>query len=454
MRLTTLPMLLLSGLLALGATLPARTVLAQTAAAGNGGASGATGTGGASASATPARSHRKGKSQSTSGGAAAHASGTQQRTRAQLQALRARIHAISRARGRDAVERERLTAQLREAELALSKARVDMDSTGQAVAAQAAQRTALAARRTSTARELTTARAGLAAELRAAYLLGRDGGPLRLLLDQKDPIRSERLLMYYGYFSRAATARIARVGSDAQRLDALDAQAQRQQAALTGLQQQQAADLQALTAARERRAQVLVSLTARVQTREQQLAQLRDQQAGLEQLLQRLARAPRTPASVTPASPTAPRAPHAAEPLDLASAFGRLRGQLIWPVSGHLTAQFGQPRASGVSWDGMVIDTPADTPVHAVSAGRVVYADWLPGLGLLIIVDHGAGYLSLYAHNDRLLKAVGATVSAGEVIAAAGDTGGRAEPQLYFEIRHDGRPIDPTPWFRSPAPAP
>lgn len=376
----------------------------------------------------------------------AKSQGARQRTRVQLRAVRERIRAMSRQSSRDAAERERLTGQLRAAELALGKARADLSNSSQALATQTTQRTALSAQRAAAARELAAARADLATQLRAAYQLHADT-PLRLLLDQKSPLANERLMTYYGYFSRAAAARIAHVTADVQRLDGLDAQLARQQTALSALQQQQALELQALSAARAQRAQVLVSLTARVHTRAQQLAQLKSQQAELERLLRRLSRTPSAPHR-----PGAPESPPA--PLDLGSSFGRLHGQLAWPVSGRLTAQFGQPRASGVLWDGVVIATAQDTPVHAVSAGRVVYADWLPGLGLLIIIDHGAGYLSLYAHNDRLLKGVGATVAAGDVIAAAGDTGGRAEPQLYFEIRHDGRPIDPIPWFRTRAPAP
>jgi septal ring factor EnvC (AmiA/AmiB activator) len=92
--------------------------------------------------------------------------------------------------------------------------------------------------------------------------------------------------------------------------------------------------------------------------------------------------------------------------------------------------------------------------VTAVASGRVVYADWLPGLGLLVIIDHGDGYMSLYGHNDRLLKATGESVAAGEAIAAARDTGGRASPELYFEIRRGGKPVDPTPWFRTANPLP
>jgi murein hydrolase activator len=141
-------------------------------------------------------------------------------------------------------------------------------------------------------------------------------------------------------------------------------------------------------------------------------------------------------------------------PPETSSAFAHLRGQLSWPVAGRVTAAYGDTRATGVRWDGMVVATERGAAVKAVSSGRVVYADWLPGLGLLAIVDHGEGYLSLYGHNERLYKAAGESVTAGDVIAAAGDSGGRPEPELYFEIRRDGRPVDPRPWFREHQPAP
>jgi septal ring factor EnvC (AmiA/AmiB activator) len=105
-----------------------------------------------------------------------------------------------------------------------------------------------------------------------------------------------------------------------------------------------------------------------------------------------------------------------------------------------------------VNWQGTVVSTTRGAAVHAVSSGRVIYADWLPGLGLLTIVDHGSGYLSLYGYNDTLRKAAGESVAGGEVIATAGDSGGRPEPQLYFEIRRSGKPLDPRPWFRHRVP--
>jgi murein hydrolase activator len=139
-------------------------------------------------------------------------------------------------------------------------------------------------------------------------------------------------------------------------------------------------------------------------------------------------------------------------PLEAAGAFAKLRGKLAWPVSGHLVARFGDTRAGGVRWDGVLVATERGTPVKAVCEGRVIYADWLPGLGLLAILDHGDGYLSLYGHNERLYKAVGERVAAGDTIAAAGDSGGSGRPELYFEIRKGGKPVDPRPWFKAADP--
>lgn len=351
---------------------------------------------------------------------------------------------------RDAAARELLTGQLRTAELSLSRQRAALAQTEQALNEQNEHRAALASERAQKAHELDMARAGLADEIRGAYLLDRQG-PLQLLLNQKNPLASARLLAYYGYFSRAGAARIERITADVQQLDAIDAQLARQQSALASLQSQQQSELQQLSVARGQRQRVLVSLTSRVQSREQQLSALQSQQAALERLLEQLrAQALQQQQAMRSRAVPSP----SPEPQDFASVFGRLRGQLAWPVQGRVAAMYGQRSGSGVPWDGMLIDTARDSPVRAVAAGRVVYADWLPGLGLLMIVDHGAGYLSLYGHNDRLYRAVGAQVMAGEVIAAAGDTGGRPSPQLYFEIRRDGRPVDPEPWFRAHAPAP
>ncbi len=360
---------------------------------------------------------------------------SRQQTSAELNSLRTKIEAMTREISRDALERDRLSATLRAAEQSLGEAREQYDRTASDIAARSARRTELTRQRAAEQQAIDAQRAALAGQLRAAYLIGRQE-PLKLLLQARDPLDSARLFAYYGYFGRARAQQIALIQHQVQEIDALDSQLAQQQQQLGALEAQQQQQLQRLEGLRDDRRRVLASLESQAQTREASLARLRIQQSDLERLLRRLNR------SLTEVAPP-----------DVATAFGRLRGQLDWPVAGELTAEFGQTRASGIRWDGILVSTVRDAPVRAVTAGRVVYADWLPGLGLLAIVDHGEGYLSLYAHNDRLYKSAGESVAAGEMIAAAGDTGGRPNPELYFEIRHNGRPLDPRPWFRDQRPS-
>jgi len=358
------------------------------------------------------------------------------KTEAELRTLREKIERITQQASRDALERDRLSGSLKAAELSVGQARAELTRASRDYADRSARRTALGETRKQQQQALLRQRAALAAQLRVAYMIGREE-PLKLLLNQQDPLHSGRLFAYYGYFGRARAGQISDIQAQVQRLDALDVELTQQQTELAGVKAAQQQQLQQFERARNDRQQVLASLTAAAHTREQSLARLKSQQADLEGLLQQLNRSLKSVA-----------------PPDNATAFGRSHGALSWPVAGQVTAKFGDNRASGVKWEGVVIATERDAPVKAVAAGRVVYADWLPGLGLLAIVDHGEGYLSLYGHNDRLLKAVGEPVEAGEPIAAAGDTGGRAAPELYFEIRRAGRPVDPAPWFKTRSPSP
>jgi septal ring factor EnvC (AmiA/AmiB activator) len=358
------------------------------------------------------------------------------KTEAELRTLREKIERITQQASRDALERDRLSGSLKAAELSVGQARAELTRASRDYADRSARRTGLAQTRQQQQQALLRERAALAAQLRVAYMIGREE-PLKLLLNQQDPLHSGRLFAYYGYFGRARAGQISDIQAQVQRLDALDVELTQQQTELAGVKAAQQQQLQQFERARNDRQQVLASLTAAAHTREQSLARLKSQQADLEGLLQQLNRSLKSVA-----------------PPDNATAFGRSHGALSWPVAGQVTAKFGDNRASGVKWEGVVIATERDAPVKAVAAGRVVYADWLPGLGLLAIVDHGEGYLSLYGHNDRLLKAVGEPVEAGEPIAAAGDTGGRAAPELYFEIRRGGRPVDPAPWFKTRSPSP
>jgi septal ring factor EnvC (AmiA/AmiB activator) len=359
--------------------------------------------------------------------------GDTRETEAELAAVRAAIERVRAQVERDEIERDRLTKALRTAEQSIGAARAGLERLRRERAERAARRAELATQKRQSESEIRRGRAALADQVRAAYIIGREE-PLRLLLNQEDPARAGRMLASYGYFGRARAGHIERIAASVRRLEELDAELASEEQRLASLEAERRAELTRLEQARARRGTVLASLTAESRSRTQSLAKLRDQKAALEKLLRELKRAME------------------AFPVTGKEAFAKLRGKLAWPVAGRLVARFGESRAGGVKWDGVVVETERGTPVRSVHNGRIVYADWLPGLGLLAIVDHGEGYLSLYGHNERLYKAAGERVVAGDTIAAAGDSGGRSRPELYFEIRKGGKPVDPRPWFKSGSP--
>ena len=362
------------------------------------------------------------------------AAGATRRTETELKQIRERIQRMNREQGAAAAQSAKLTASLRESELAAGRAREALARLVTEQTARSEQRTALARERAQIDGELVSERRALAEQLRVAYRVG-NVEPLQLLLNQRQPLQSARMLTWYGYFGRARASQIDGIQQRIKRLDEIDTQLEAANARLGQLARERSTQIAEIETRRGARQKVLAGLQRESQSRGQVLARLQAQQAELEKLLRDLSRA-------------AQRAP---PPLG-SGLFAQSLGKLDWPVAGRLVANFGSQRASGVRWQGVVVATERSADVHAVAAGRVIYADWLPGLGLLAIVDHGDGYMSLYGHNEALRKAVGDAVSAGEVIAAAGDTGGRSSPELYFEIRRAGQPVDPRQWFRKSTP--
>lgn len=355
------------------------------------------------------------------------------KTEAELQAVKSEIERVTRQVSEEQVERDKISRELRSAEVSVSKAREGLDGVRRSRAERATKRSTLAAEKRAREADLAQNRGALAGQLRAAYLIGREE-PLKLLLNQKDPGRAGRMFVYYSYFGRARAGQIHGIETDVLTIASLDEQLQAEDSKLAELEKQQRADLAELEQARARRSGVLASLTAESNSHAQNLERLKNQQGGLEKLLRELRRAMER------------------FPIDNNDAFAHLRGKLAWPVGGRLVARFGEPRAGGVKWDGVLVATERGAPVRAVYGGRVIYADWLPGLGLLTIVDHGEGYMSLYGHNERLYKAAGERVNAGDTLGSAGDSGGSNRPELYFEIRKAGKAVDPRPWFKAAEP--
>lgn len=297
----------------------------------------------------------------------------------------------------------------------------------------------LAAEQATLARE----RAALAGLLRSAYALGH-GQRIRLLLEQEDVSRVSRVMAYYGYLNRHQMERIDAVVTAARRLQALAAEVAEETLRLAQLAERQAGTRQALERAQAEREGLLAELEQTISGTEQRVAVLRSDAEGLKQLLEQLERQARA----------LPEARIARE------ALSARRGSLTWPVEGNrLLARFGAAKGEGMGrWDGLLIAVPEGTEVRAVHAGRVIYTDWLRGFGLLLVIEHDDGFMTLYGHNQALLKETGEWVAEGDPIALSGSSGGRREAGLYFAIRQHGRPVDPERWCRprgrAGAPAP
>lgn len=286
-----------------------------------------------------------------------------------------------------------------------------------------------------TSARLESERRLLGRQLRAAYLLGRQE-QVKLLLNQEDPARLGRTFTYYRYLNAARLSRIEQVEGMLTELDALQQRIAAQREAVAASQERQAAELAELDRERQRRAALLEKLQADIRSQGDELAQMQKDEKRLEQLLKDLQRALAEVAPALPPADGGKRQP-----------FAKLKRKLPWPVAGKLKAKFGDRRDVGeLRWRGAFIAAPANREVRAVAHGRVAFADWLRGFGLLIIVDHGNDYMTLYGHNQSLFKEVGETVAPGEVIASVGDTGGMAQTGVYFELRHKGEPLDPLAW--------
>ena len=259
---------------------------------------------------------------------------------------------------------------------------------------------------------------------------------LKTLLDQQDPAHFERQSRYH---RAVAEARAEAISAFRDTLRALAANEQRLRAERSQAQQSQAALREQrgeLLAEREQRRRLIADLSTDVADKNRQREELEASRRRLQALVDELERE-RARVATAHAPP--------------ASA-GLGAGGLPWPVEGQLHRRFGQARAGGrMTWQGMVIHAPLGADIRAVAAGTVVFADWLRGFGLLAVVDHGDGHMSLYGYADALYKRTGERVEGGETIAAAGQSGGQQDVGLYFEIRRNGQPIDPRNWLRSRA---
>ncbi|UCB55901.1 MAG: peptidoglycan DD-metalloendopeptidase family protein [Thiotrichales bacterium] len=278
--------------------------------------------------------------------------------------------------------------------------------------------------------KLDKQRQRLSAQLRAAYAIGRQQ-QVKMFLNQQDPAEMGRVMVYFDYLNRAREQQIREFLHSIEEKRRVEAELQ------TALDDQQDAmdtrrkQKKSLLSQRLKRNELLARLERQISNQEQNLTELEGSRNRIEDLLmslgELLADIPQSPSDSRP--------------------FKKQKGKLPWPASGPFLASYGEARKQGgLKWNGVLISTKHGTPVRAISRGRVAFADWLQGFGFITIIDHGDGYMSLYGHNETLVKQAGEWVNASEVIATSGDSGGQPMPGVYFEIRSRGKPVNPSQW--------
>ncbi len=375
----------------------------------------------------------------------------QQTTQSQLQELKSEMSKLQKMLEGFKSERSRLERDLRQSEVEIGESERRIREIEQQLQQQQQELEQLRQRRETLHQSRAAQQEQIARQVRGAYQLGREDR-LKTLLNQEDPAQLSRALVYYDYFNRARSEQIEAYIDLIAELDTLEPAIAARTDSLRGTRATLDSRRQQLLSAREERQRALARLASTIKSKDDELKQLAQDRSALEAVLRKLEQA----AKIT-APPSAPTTTgrdtgplvRSGTPADQGRPFRELRGQLPWPVTGRPSNRFGTARSnSDLKWQGINIVAPEGTTVQAIHGGTVVFADWLRGSGLLIIIDHGGGFMSLYAHNQSLLRKVGDKVKGGDAIATVGNSGGQEQAALYFEIRQRGVPADPAQWCR------
>ncbi|WP_404364839.1 murein hydrolase activator EnvC family protein [Marinobacter sp.] len=361
----------------------------------------------------------------------AHGSeGEPEATPAQLKALKQQISRIDqwlRQAEKDRSSLERELVQTDQAINRLTRERRELEAESRE---QAARLEKLRERESGLTRELDSQRASLRLQIRQAWMAG-DAPAIKVLLNEIDPQKITRTMTYYEYLSQDAVNRLREFNATLAELKETRNKVLASRTRIASLQEDVNARQQQLEEKKQQRRQTLAVLKTDIGERQSERASLREDRARLESLLKEVEEAI---ASIPAPNETRP--------------FKALRAKLPWPARGKVTRRFGDSLAQGkLSHNGLLITTQGETDVTAVHYGRVVFSNWLRGFGLMTIVDHGDGYMSLYGNNSSLLTSPGDWVKAGETIAVTGQSGGNDKPGVYFEIRYGGKPQNPQKWL-------
>jgi septal ring factor EnvC (AmiA/AmiB activator) len=369
-----------------------------------------------------------------------------------LERIKRELKDVAAERRRIEGQRGAASTQLRAVDEQLGHSGRVLSETESSLAQQQASLAQLQQRRDALQSTLGARRAELATLLRAAYTVG-SAAPLKLMLAQDRVADASRVLTWHRYLQRERVQRIAALTAQLRELDALERQIVQQRSALDAARQQQRAQLAQLQRDRSTRAQTVAQLEQRYRDRRSRERALGSDAKSLERLLAQLRAAAareagrRAAAARAASRPSTGGKPRPAPPV-VANAAPIQVGGLGWPLSGTLLAGYGGTLPGGGTSSGLLIGASAGATVKAVANGKVVFADWMNGYGLILIIDHGNGYMSLYAHNEALLRDAGDDVKRGEPVASVGNSGNQSRPGLYFELRRNGQPVNPGTWLQ------
>ncbi len=386
-------------------------------------------------------------------------------TERKLERVRSELKSIAQERRKLEGERGTASRQLRDADEQVGRTTRSLSETEAALRREAAALDALQQQRDAMQVRQAAQRRQLAQLVRAAYQRG-DDAPLKVLLSQDRVADANRLLAYHRYVQRDQAHRIETLNTELAALDQVERDIVARRAELGTARARQRDQVAQLEKARTVRASLVADLDERYQDRATREKALGQDARSLERLLanlraaaaraeaERRAAARREAAAAAAAqkregSTPAARGTRNAPPRPVVATAPPLKvGGLGWPVSGNLLARYGGRLPDGRASTGVLIGAPSGTPVTAVADGTVVFSEWMTGYGLILILDHGNGYMSLYAHNDSLLKDSGDRVKRGDAVARVGTSGGQGQAALYFELRRNGQPVDPASWLQ------
>ncbi|MGO1462640.1 MAG: murein hydrolase activator EnvC family protein [Marinobacter sp.] len=351
-------------------------------------------------------------------------------TPAQIEALKDRIEAIDDWLADADKDRSALERELAQAERTISRLTRERRSLRGQVKQQQQRLGDLQNEERKLAQTLDRQRESLKKQIRTAWMEG-DTPAVKVLLNEINPDNIARTMTYYEYLSRDAVGRLETFHKNLEELKATQAAVQDTRAELAAAEEGIVKRQEDLKASRKKREKTLTALNQDIRSRRSEKSELESDRKRLEKLL----------SEVQQAIANIP-SPNESEP------FPSLKNKLPWPAQGKVISRFGDKYADGkLRRNGLIIQTGEEANVKAIHYGRVVFANWLRGFGLITIIDHGDGYMTLYGHSSSLFTSPGDWVAAGEAIAQAGRTGGTDAPALYFEIRHNGKPDNPGRWL-------